>query len=246
MSHADVLCVLQARTSSTRLPGKVLAPVLGEPMLARQLERIGRAARIDLAMVATSDEPSDDAVAALCAGIGTACFRGSLPDVLDRFHGAAATVGPRHVMRLTGDCPLVDPAVLDALVELHVAGGYDYSSNVRPRTFPHGLDAEIFTIELLDRAWHEATTPYEREHVTPFMNAPGREGVRQGSLVGPVDRSELRWTVDHPEDLEVVRAVFAALYPRDPAFTTADVVAFLEAHPEVEAINAGHRVIRPG
>ncbi len=244
VNGVGVLCILQARVSSTRLPGKVLEPVLGEPMLARQLERIGRARRIDRLVVATSDQPSDDEIERLCGRIGVACHRGSLPDVLDRFHGAASAIAPRHVMRLTGDCPLTDPSVLDALIELHVDGGFDYSSNVRPRTYPHGLDAEIFTIELLERAWHEAHTPYEREHVTPFMNAAGRDGVRQGSLVASEDRSELRWTVDHPEDLAFVRAVFEALYPRDPAFTTADVLAFLGEHPEVAAINVERAVPR--
>jgi len=235
----NVLCILQARVSSTRLPGKVLRPILGEPMLARQVERIRAATRIDGLVVATSDRPSDDDVAVLCARIGVACHRGSLDDVLDRFHGAAAPYRPAHVMRLTGDCPLTDPAILDALVALHLRGGQDYSSNVLERTYPDGLDAEIFTFELLERAWHEARTPYEREHVTPFMYAPGT-GLHLGSLRDTVDRSNERWTVDHPDDFELVRGVFEALYPANPAFTTDDVHHLLRAHPELAALNASN------
>ena len=236
-----VQCILQARVSSTRLPGKVLRPILGEPMLARQVERIRRARRLDLLTIATSDEPGDDAVAALCESIDVACHRGSLTDVLGQFRGAvlAAEISPDHVMRLTGDCPLTDPAVLDDLVALHLDGGFDYSSNVHPRTFPHGLDAEIFTTSLLDRAWREARTPHEREHVTPFMSASGT-AIRRGVLISPVDRSAMRMTVDHPEDFDLVNGVYEALYPANPAFTTEDVVRLLADRPDIAGLNAHH------
>jgi spore coat polysaccharide biosynthesis protein SpsF len=242
VAEIDVQCILQARVSSTRLPGKVLLPILGEPMLARQVERVRRASRVDLLTVATSDDPSDDGVADLCAKLGVACHRGSLDDVLDRFYQAAVRHRPRHVLRLTGDCPLTDPTVIDRLVELHVAGAYDYSSDVRPRTFPHGLDAEIFTFGLLERTWREAETPYEREHVTPRMYARATSA-RLGSLTTAPDRSGWRLTVDYPEDFAVVSRVFEALYPNEPAFTTDSVIQFLEAHPEVAALNARHRVV---
>lgn len=234
-----VLCVLQARQSSTRLPGKVLMPILGEPMLARQVERIRRARRLDALCVATSDQPSDDPLAQLCVQLGVACYRGRLHDVLDRFYQAARRYAPRHVMRLTGDCPLVDPALLDALVELHVAGGYDYSSNVHERTYPDGLDAEVFTFAILEQAWREARTPGEREHVTPYMYRTG-PALRRGALKDRVDRSKLRWTVDYPEDFEFVSRVFAALYPVNPGFGTDDVHRLLQQHPELAALNAHH------
>ena len=232
-----VLCVVQARMSSVRLQGKVLKPILGEPMLARQVERIRRAERIDALTVATSDQPSDDAVAALCERIGVDCYRGSLDDVLDRFHRAAARTRPEHVMRLTGDCPLTDPALLDQLVELHRSGGFDYSSNTLRRTYPDGLDAEIFTYGLLERTWREAGSPRDREHVTPYMYEGERE-LRRGSLEDAVDRSAMRWTVDHPEDYEFVRRVFEALYPEDPAFDAESVHRLLAIHPEIAAVNA--------
>jgi spore coat polysaccharide biosynthesis protein SpsF len=233
----SVLCILQARASSTRLPGKVLKSILGEPMLARQIERIARAGRVDALTVATSDLASDDGVAAVCEGLGVDCYRGSLDDVLDRFYGAAQRSEPGHVMRLTGDCPLADPAILDALVELHLAGGFDYSSNVEERTYPDGLDAEVFRYDLLVRAWQEATSQYEREHVTPYMRQAGTRS-RRGSLKDRVDRSNLRWTVDFPEDFAFVSRVFEELYPDDPGFGAEDVHRLLLAHPEIAALNA--------
>jgi spore coat polysaccharide biosynthesis protein SpsF len=228
----NVLCVLQARVTSTRLPGKVLQPILGQPMLARQIERIRRARRIDSVVVATSAEPSDDALERLCAGLGVACHRGSLDDVLDRLHGAAAPYSP-------GDCPLTDPALLDALIELHRGGHYDYSSNVMKRTFPDGLDAEVFTSALLLRAWRDATSPFDREHVTPFMYR-AESGARCGSLTDVVDRGLMRWTVDYAEDFEFVSRVFEALYFGNPNFDTDDVHRLLDAHPEIAAISAHH------
>jgi spore coat polysaccharide biosynthesis protein SpsF len=228
---------LQARTSSSRLPGKVLKPILGAPMLARQVERIRRSRRVDALAVATSSERSDDAVAQLCQGIAVDCYRGSLSDVLDRVYRTAARYETRHVIRLTGDCPLTDPALLDALVELHLSGAYDYSSNVQDRTYPDGLDAEIFTIELLERTWREAKSPFEREHVTPYMYQAAAS-VRRGSLERQPDRSGLRWTVDYPEDFQFVSRVFEALYPENPAFDTDDVLRLLEVHPEIAALNA--------
>lgn len=233
----SVLCILQARTSSTRLPGKVLKPILGEPMLARQIERVARAERVDALTVATSDQATDDGVAGLCERLGVDCYRGSLDDVLDRFYHAALRSEPDHVMRLTGDCPLTDPAILDALVELYLAGGFDYSSNVEERTYPDGLDAEIFRRDLLERAWREATSPYEREHVTPFMRQ-AVPGSRRGSLTDRVDRSDMRWTVDFPEDFAFVSRVFEELYPSNPAFGAEDVHGLLLVHPEIAALNA--------
>ena len=233
-----VLCILQARVGSSRLPGKVLLPILGEPMLARQIERIRRARRIDLLIVATSDQPDDDAVAELCRRLGVPCYRGSLDDVLDRFHGAAAIYRPLHVLRLTGDCPLTDPALLDRLITQHLESGADITSNAHIRTFPDGLDAEIFTFALLDRAWRDARSAYDREHVTPFMyrrNVAWRPGV----LRDATDRSHMRWTVDRAEDFEFVTRVFEALYPGDPAFSSNDVHHLLAEHPDIARINAG-------
>jgi spore coat polysaccharide biosynthesis protein SpsF len=235
-----VLAILQARMSSSRLPGKVMADLLGEPMLARQIERLRRCRTIDRLVLATSTDADDDALADLAARIGIECFRGSLDDVLDRFHAAMAGRGADQIVRLTGDCPLIDPELIDRLVELHVAGGYDHSCNTLTPRWPDGLDAEVMRTEVLETAWHEATLPSEREHVTRFIYTRP-ERFRLGSLVGDADLSDHRWTVDTPEDLAMVRAVYAALYPVNPVFGTEDILAFLAAHPEIAALNCAHR-----
>jgi spore coat polysaccharide biosynthesis protein SpsF len=230
--------ILQARTSSTRLPGKVLAPVLGRPMIARQLERLARVQRLDRLVVATSTAAGDDTIAALCAELGVPCFRGSLEDVLDRFHAAAGELGADHVVRLTADCPLTDAGLIDRLIEFHLAGDYEYSSNCQRRTFPVGLDAEIVRRDVLDRVWRDAREPGDREHVTLFIrNRP--EVFRIGSLENDEDLSALRWTVDEPADLEFVRRVYAELYPRDPAFGWRDVLALVRRRPELADIHRG-------
>lgn len=216
-----ILGILQARMSSTRLPGKVLAEILGVPMIGRHVERLRRARKLDSLAVATSDEASDDPLAAYCETLGLPVYRGALADVLDRFHRAALAFGPaRTVVRLTADCPLADWTVIDSVIETHETGGFDYTNNTDPqRTFPHGLDAEAMRSEALDAAWREAKDPYEREHVTPFLYRHP-ERFRLGGLTSSAPAPELRWTVDTPADLDFVRYVYGELYAKDPAFGT--------------------------
>jgi spore coat polysaccharide biosynthesis protein SpsF len=236
-----VLAILQARTSSTRLPGKVLAPILGRPMLARHIERLRRCRQIDSLMVATSVDPSDDAIESLCREVTLPCHRGSLNDVLDRYHAAAHRIDPApdHIVRVTGDCPLADPDVIDAVIRFHVDGGYDYTSNALEPSFPDGLDVEVIRSECLDEAWREAALPSEREHVMLFVYSHP-ERFRIGKVRSPVDLAHLRWTVDEPADLEVVNAIYAGLYPAKPDFTTADILAFLDTRPELKTLNTRH------
>lgn len=220
------LAILQARMTSSRLPGKVMAPVLGEPMIGRQLERLGRSARIGRIVVATSSDASDDSLVDYVRGLGHLVFRGSLSDVLDRFGGAMALVPEADtVVRLTADCPLTDWTVIDATIDRRREAGADYASNTPAvRTYPHGLDVEVMSRAALERACREAVDPYEREHVTPFIYRRPDE-FRLAYLSQPVSTAHLRWTVDLPEDLTFVRDVYERLYPRNPAFTTDDVVA---------------------
>jgi spore coat polysaccharide biosynthesis protein SpsF len=221
-----ILGILQARMSSSRLPGKVLAPVLGQPMIARQVERLRRCRRLDRLVVATSDRPEDDELARACAGLGLEVHRGSLDDVLDRFHGALAAFGPAEtVVRMTADCPLADPALIDRVIGAHLETGVDYTSNTpATRTFPHGLDVEVMRASVLETAWREARDPYEREHVTPFIYRHP-ERFRLGYVSDAPSLAHLRWTVDLPEDLAFVRYVYETLYPRNPAFTSAEIAA---------------------
>ncbi|MBS0296619.1 MAG: glycosyltransferase family protein [Proteobacteria bacterium] len=220
-----ILGMLQARMSSTRLPGKVMRDLLGRPMIDRQIERLRRAESLDRLVVATSDDASDDPLAEHLEREGVDVFRGPLTDVLARFSGALERFGPaEHVVRLTADCPLADWRVLDQVVRLHLAEGNDYTSNDLVRTFPHGLDVEIVRAEALQTAASEAVDPAEREHVTPFVyNRPDR--FKLGCLTQAVDRSAERWTVDTPNDFAFVQRVYERLYPANPAFTSEDVLA---------------------
>ena len=211
--------------SSSRLPGKVLAPVLGEPMIARQIERLRRSQRIDRIIVATSEESSDDPLADALAALEVEVVRGPLNDVLGRFLLALDQVPDAGVvLRLTADCPLADWRTIDALIDLLASTGADYVNMAMPRTFPHGLDAEAMQPEALRRAGREAVTAHDREHVTPYIYAdPDR--FRLACLTREPSLAHLRWTVDYPEDLEFVRNVYGALHPANPDFTLADILA---------------------
>lgn len=233
-----IVAVLQARLGSSRLPGKVLLPILGTPMLGRQLERLSRVKSIDKLVVATSTSPEDDAIEAFCRSFGVACSRGSVDDVLDRCYRAAAPERPDLVMRLTGDCPLTDPEVIDGLVAFFRAGSFDYASNTLKPTWPDGLDAELMRFGCLESAWSEAKLPSEREHVTPFIYKHP-ERFRLGSYENDVDLSGLRWTVDEPEDFALVSSIYATLYPSQPDFSSRDVLQLLQANGNLTGMNAG-------
>jgi spore coat polysaccharide biosynthesis protein SpsF len=225
------VAILQARMSSSRLPGKVMKPLAGAPMIERQIERLRRCATLDRLVVATSTEASDDPLATHLQGLGVEVFRGPLHDVLGRFVAAIETLGiAGDVVRLTADCPLADPEVIDAGVRLRESLRVDYLSNGRRPTYPHGLDMEVFTRDALLTAGREATDPYDREHVTPYLYRSGRFSV--GHLQQDKDESRLRWTVDTPEDYAFVARVYEALYAKNPAFTSDDVRALPFAHHE--------------
>jgi spore coat polysaccharide biosynthesis protein SpsF len=216
--------------TSSRLPGKVMAPLLGEPMIGRQVERLRRARRIDKLMVATSTDPSDDPLAAYCESLDLPVFRGSLGDVLERYRGALS-LNPQAmaVVRLTADCPLADPALIDEVVAHHHSAAADYTSNtLGTRTYPHGLDTEVIRPAVLLQAADRAHDPYEREHVTPYVYRRP-ETFRLAGVARAESLSGLRWTVDLPEDLAFVRSVYAKLYPLNPDFDS-DAVAALSVN----------------
>jgi spore coat polysaccharide biosynthesis protein SpsF len=231
-----ILAILQARVSSTRFPAKVLKPLLGVPMIFRQLERIRDCRRLDGLVVATSTDPSDDPLVAECACRGVRVYRGSLDDVLDRFGGAAEAENADAIVRLTADCPLADWQVIDSAVGLFHGGAYDYVSNTEPPTYPDGLDVEVISRRALREAAAEARLPSEREHVTPFIRKhPERYAI--GQLVQVDDESDHRWTVDEVADFELVRRIYEALYPVNPRFTTADILSLMRRNPELISIN---------
>lgn len=233
-----IIVVLQARASSRRLPGKVLKPILGKPMLHHQIERIQRAKVPARLVLATSRNPEDDAVATIGQTAGIDVYRGNLDDVLDRFYRAAEPFAPSHVVRLTGDCPLTDPSIIDAVTRFAVDGNYDYASNsIRP-TFPDGLDVEVATFEALQTAWREATKRSDREHVMPFLHRQ-RDRFKLGNYENERDLSALRWTVDEAADFTFVETIYQALYPTKPGFDSADILAYLNANPSLAALNSG-------
>ena len=238
-----ILAILQARMSSTRLPGKVLMPLAGAPMIVRQIERVSRARRIDNLVVATSDAAGDDPLAKAVSREGVALFRGSLDDVQARFLGALDTFGPAdHVVRLTGDCPLADPGVIDATIDHVLAAGADYGSNTPPhRTFPKGLDVEVMTAAALRAAAARATTPEEHEHVTWILHRRP-DLFRQTFFSQGPDEGDVRWTVDFPHDYAFVAAVYDALYPANRAFTSDDVRAFVRSRPDLADYGGERRV----
>jgi spore coat polysaccharide biosynthesis protein SpsF len=233
-----VIAVLQARSGSRRLPNKVLRDLVGQPMLARQIERVLRATTLDGLVVATTAHAVDDAVEAVCRALPVRCARGSEDDVLDRVVHAVAADAPNWVVRLTGDCPLQDPSVIDEVVQKALSGDYDYVSNTIHPTFPDGLDVEVVRLAVLIDAHANATLPSEREHVTPYVYKHP-ERYRIGEVRSPIDRSALRWTVDEPRDFELVEQIYRALYPVNPRFGTSDILDLLGARPELATLNTG-------
>jgi spore coat polysaccharide biosynthesis protein SpsF (cytidylyltransferase family) len=221
------VAVVQARTGSTRFPGKVLADLCGRPMLAHVIERVARAHTVDRVVVATTEEPGDDAVVVLAAECGAAVTRGPVNDVLSRFVRAAADHEADVVVRITADCPLVDPAVVDRVVRARADRDVEYASNVEPATYPDGYDVEVFTRACLDRLDREAVLPHEREHVTARVREHPQD-YRTANVAWDRDLSSIRLTVDVPADLERVAAVLKAL-PSSPPPGLAAVVAHLTA-----------------
>ena len=241
MSEAKVVTVVQARTGSRRLPGKVLAEIAGRPMIWHVLTRASQARRTHQTVLATSDTPSDDGLEQYCREAGFACERGSENDVLDRFYQAARKHEAQVVVRVTGDCPLVDPEIIDALVEKYFASGRDYVANNLVCTFPDGLDVEVMSMRALETAWREARQSSEREHVTPFIRYSGNFS----TLNVPSDRPELgdmRWTVDEPADLELIKKVFARVAPEQhAAFGWRQALSIVENDPQLQQLN--HQMI---
>lgn len=229
-----VTAIIQARIGSTRLAGKVLADIGGQPMLWRVIARTRAAETLDQIVVATTTESADDAIVVFCRERGVACFRGSEEDVLDRYYQAAREDGADVVVRITSDCPLIDPEIVDKTVRAFLSELPDYASNGVVRTYPRGLDTEVMTLRALEMAWREARQPYQRTHVTPYIyENPDR--FRILSVTGDHDYSAYRWTVDAREDLELVRAVYSRL--QGDGFLLNDVVRLMEREPEVAQIN---------
>jgi spore coat polysaccharide biosynthesis protein SpsF len=222
----STVAIVQARMGSTRLPGKVLADLCGAPMLQRQLERVRRATSVDRVVVATSTDDTDRPIAELCKSLDVPCFRGDLNDVLARFLGAIDEFDPEVVVRITADCPLISPLVIDSIVHSFFESDCDYLSNTLEPTFPDGVDVEVVRVSALRALAQLDTDTPEREHVTlGIYRRPEQFVVR--NFTGDPDLSDLRWTVDSPEDLEFVRWVYSELFYTNPKFDLAEIMELL-------------------
>ncbi len=231
-----VVAIIQARMGSTRLPGKVLKDLGGETVLARVVKRTRRATLLDEVVVATSILPADDAIARECEALQVACFRGDELDVLDRYYRAAQKFAAEAIVRITSDCPLIDPELIDATIRSSLAEQADYASNSLVHSYPRGLDVEVFTADALARAWAAAKEEYQRMHVTPYLYE-NPELFKLISVAGEVDHSKYRWTLDTSEDLELLRAVYRYFGNRDSMRWT-EVLQLMEAQPELAALNS--------
>ena len=235
-SEGPVVAIIQARMGSSRLPGKSLAEIEGRPMLWHVIQRVKRASLVDRVVVATSTAPADDAIEKMCRENGVPCYRGSENDVLDRFYHAARAEKAGQVVRITADCPLIDPDVIDRVVRRFQRGDLDYASNAMVRTYPDGLDTEICSFFALERAWHEAIKASEREHVTPYLRS---EKFRTASVENDSTSvyQHYRWTVDEAADLEFIRAVYKAFREKE-SFGMQDVLQLMEKNPGLEKMNS--------
>lgn len=231
--------IVQARMTSTRLPGKVLKPVLGKSLLEYQIERLKRVTLADSIVIATTTNDTDQPIVELCDRLSVPYIRGSEEDVLARYYEAAIAHQADVVVRITSDCPLIDPAIIDQVIQTYLENFavFDYVTNALQRTYPRGMDTEVFSFKALREAYQESTAQADREHVTPFINRRP-ERYRFGHVCDRQDNSSHRWTVDTPEDFELIRRILEAVYPKNPRFSMQDCLRVVEQQPGWSQLNA--------
>lgn len=228
--------IIQARMGSSRLPGKTLMTIGGKPMLWHVIERLKGSKKIDDIIVATTTNPEDDAIEALAKEQAWLLYRGSSEDVLDRYYQAAKKFGIDVIVRITSDCPLIDPEIVDLIIEKHLSSGADYTSNVLKRTFPRGLDVEVFNFKTLEKAHKQAKKDLQREHVTLYIYEHP-EIFHLDNIENNKNLSYMRWTVDEMKDLELVRKIYSKLYKGGKIFLLQDIVNLFKKSPELLEIN---------
>jgi spore coat polysaccharide biosynthesis protein SpsF len=236
----NITAIVQARIGSTRLPGKILKNLSGKPMLGHVVSRLSHSKILNSVVVATTDLAEDNETEAFCVKSGYSYYRGSSNDVLSRYYETALKFGADIVIRITSDCPVTDPVIIDGMLnsflETSIADRSDYMSNVIVRTFPRGLDTEIFTFAALERANRNATEGFEREHVTPYIyRHPELFTLR--NYTNDRDLSFHRWTVDTEEDFRLINEIYKELYRSDKIFLTADILGLFERRPDLFSIN---------
>ena len=228
---------MQTRVSSTRLPNKVIKNLKGLPMFVQQAKRILQCKKIDKLIVITSTEKSDDILEAICKENDLLCFRGDLYNVLSRYYYAQLAYPCEHAVRVTADCPVIDSAIMELVINTHLINNNDYTSNCLESTFPDGLDTEVISKSALQDAYKYAKKPSELEHVTPYIrNNPQKYQLQ--NIQSDTDLSNHRWTVDEPEDFELISAIYAHLYAHNCYFNYQDILNLLSLKPELSSINA--------
>ena len=238
----NIVIVVQARMSSSRLPGKVMLPILGESLLSRMIERLRMTEYKVQLVIATSADAADDIIETEAAKIGVPCYRGSLNNLLDRHYQAAKLFNADIVLKIPSDCPLIDPLIIDEVLDFYFAdrGRYDYVSNLHPATFPDGNDVEIMTMACLEKTWKEANRNLELEHTTPYIwENPERFNIGNVLWQAGQDYSmSHRFTIDYEADYLFIKRVYEELYPQNPEFSCDDILNLLEEQPEIYDINA--------
>lgn len=236
----NIVTVIQARISSTRLPGKVMLPILEKPLLIRMTDRVKSARLIGKLVVATSNNPEDDKIEELCTNENLDCYRGHLTDLLDRHFQVARLFEAEAVVKIPSDCPLIDPQIIDRVIKYYIDNEeFDYVSNLHPATYPDGNDVEIFSFQALEHAWRDARKDFEREHTTPFI-WEHNDSFKIGNVeweTGLDMSSSLRFTIDYIEDYNFVTRIFEELYPQNPCFGLNDILKLIEQKPEIVEIN---------
>jgi len=234
-----IFIIIQARMTSSRLPGKVMLPVGPKPALQFVVERLAPLSSIARVIIATTDDGSEAPITALCEKLGVGYFRGDTEDVLGRYYGAATDAGAKRgdvIVRLTSDCPLIDPDILKKTVDRFVSGGFDYVSNVEKRTYPRGLDVEVFSFESLELANSKAAEKFEREHVTAYIESTHRSEFRLGSVEDAEDNSKFRITLDEPDDYSAICEIYKLLGYRTD-FSYGELIRLLKANPYIFEMN---------
>jgi spore coat polysaccharide biosynthesis protein SpsF len=231
----NVVAIIQARMSSNRLPGKVLLPLAGIPTLTHVVSRIQSCKTVDKVVIATSTDPSDDTIQIHCKESKFDLYRGSLLDVLDRYYHCAIATNASTIVRITSDCPVIDPVVVDAVVTGFLAGDYDYYS--LSGEFPDGLDCEVISFGALEKAWGNSILPSEREHVCPYIHTSHKSEFKTGGLELFTGLQHMRWTLDEPSDYELLKIIYDSLYSPEKIFLTNDILLEFQKNPEWININ---------
>ncbi|WKV09845.1 glycosyltransferase family protein [Thermoanaerobacterium sp. CMT5567-10] len=234
------VAIIQARMGSTRLPGKVMKIIMDKPVIEHVVNRVKASKEIDDIIIATTTKKEDDIIVEEAQKLNVKYYRGSENDVLSRYYYAAKENNADIVIRITSDCPVIDPKIIDDMIykfmQLYEQDNIDYMSNTIKRTYPRGLDVEIFTFESLEKAFIEADKSYQREHVTPYIYE-NPEIFKIGGFKNNIDYSSYRWTLDTIEDFKVIESIYQALYDKDRLFYFTDIISFIKEHPEISEIN---------